>query len=175
MLDRFKSLSVPVGLEFLPVGVVFDLLDRLYFVSIARFLAFGYLNFTDVHSVCDVYHSDMKSASPISAGFESPAADCSQLADALAGLPLLAQTNDGLGVRTWYTATWHWPASLILVFLLAFLLLVAVLYARERGAAGKKVRWLLAGVRLTLIGLVFLMIFGWHKNAALMTNRTWSS
>ena len=57
--------------------------------------------------------------------------------------------------------TWRWAPWLTVVFVVAAVALIALLYRRERGSAGWKMRSALASIRLMLIGLVLLMLAEW--------------
>jgi hypothetical protein len=66
-----------------------------------------------------------------------------------------------LGTETTRSHTWPWPPSVTVVLLLAAAVLIVILYARERGPAGRLTKAALAALRLALIGLVLFMMYGW--------------
>lgn len=76
---------------------------------------------------------------------------------------LLAQDSvaSGEGIEHALKASWLWPAWLIVVGVLSVSLLVVLLYLGERGRARIFGRLFLASLRIALIGLVLLMLFGW--------------
>src|SRR5487761_1223809 len=57
--------------------------------------------------------------------------------------------------------TWPWAAWATLLFLFAAAAWIVYWYHREAAPAGKLYRWTLAGVRLTLVGLLLLMLAGY--------------
>lgn len=76
---------------------------------------------------------------------------------------LLSQTDPGLGLESEVVDTWSMPAWVVLLLLIASAVYVIAIYLHERGAAGLPTKLLLAGVRLALVGLVLLMLYGWVR------------
>ncbi len=60
--------------------------------------------------------------------------------------------------------TWPWAPSVTVLLLVGSAALVIFLYARERGSAGRAVKFLLATFRLGLIALLLFMMYGWLLN-----------
>ena len=74
-------------------------------------------------------------------------------------LPLAA----GEGMEPSYQHSWFLPPSLTVLFLVVSLIVIVFLYWRERGGSGTAYRSLLIGLRMSLIGLVVLMLYGWMQ------------
>ncbi|MEQ8788345.1 MAG: VWA domain-containing protein [Pirellulaceae bacterium] len=78
-----------------------------------------------------------------------------------AALP--AQLDAGQGLETQVVDTWSMPAWVVLSLLIAAAVYVLAIYLHERGAAGLPTKLFLAGVRLSLVALVLLMLYGWVR------------
>jgi hypothetical protein len=70
----------------------------------------------------------------------------------------------GEGLDTVFVHTSAWPPWLSLLLLLAAAILIIFLYLREPGDTGRRVRWLLAALRISLIALILLMMYGWMRD-----------
>ena len=98
----------------------------------------------------------------------------SQLADAAppSGMPSSGMPSSGIsarsilgeGLETTIVHTWPWPNWVALLLLAAAAALVIYCYARERTSASPPLKVLLSGIRIALIGLVVLMMYGWMQH-----------
>lgn len=70
-------------------------------------------------------------------------------------------TAAGEGTAWGLDHSWAWPSWLLLLFIAGSVLLIGTLYWLESGSAGRTARLLLAGLRLSAIGLLLLMIAEW--------------
>jgi len=77
-------------------------------------------------------------------------------------LAMLAQTAQGLESKI--LPTWYWPPWLLLLVGLFAVVFVVYMYMTERGGAGVFMRVLLAAVRLALIAIVMIMLYGWMRH-----------
>ena len=68
------------------------------------------------------------------------------------------------GLETAWEHSWPWPAWVALLLLVAVFALVAWLYRRERGGAGRGRRATLALLRVSVLGLVLWMMYGWVQH-----------
>ncbi len=57
--------------------------------------------------------------------------------------------------------SWPWPPSVTVLLLALAAGLVILLYLREHGAASRRIKLVLAGLRIALIALVVFMMHGW--------------
>lgn len=77
--------------------------------------------------------------------------------------PILAATGDSSGqaVEITWQHTWPWPfwATLVVISLAAALIIGA--YLCQRGPTRRRVRLLLAALRISLLGLLLFMMYGW--------------
>jgi hypothetical protein len=76
---------------------------------------------------------------------------------------LLAQLDTGEGLETQVVGTWSIPAWVALSLLIAAAAYVLAVYLHERGAARLPTKLFLAGVRISLVGLLLLMLYGWVR------------
>ncbi len=83
---------------------------------------------------------------------------CRQLEAWLIGEPLSGQTG---GLETSVQPTWDLPPWLVLAILLGSAAVLLAVYWRESPSASRPWKVLLAGLRLALVGLVVLMLYGW--------------
>ncbi len=65
------------------------------------------------------------------------------------------------GMETTRSHSWPWSPAVTVLLLVAAGSLVLALYGRERGAGGRPLKAVLAGLRLALIALVTFMMYGW--------------
>ena len=65
------------------------------------------------------------------------------------------------GVETSIEHSWPFAPWVMLLLFLAAAVLVSGVYIRERGSLGRFARAVLAGLRLALVGIVLLMLYGW--------------
>ena len=70
----------------------------------------------------------------------------------------------GEGLESTIEHSWPWPPWLTLLLLLAAAAMVMAFYWHERGSVGRAVRVVLIGLRVALIGLVVLMMYGWMRH-----------
>jgi hypothetical protein len=73
------------------------------------------------------------------------------------------QQPAGEGVATTFEHSWPWPPWLTVLGLLLLAGLVVVIYVRERSPAGRRLRGVLAGIRLLLLCIVLFMMYGWMQ------------
>jgi hypothetical protein len=69
----------------------------------------------------------------------------------------------GEGMEPSYRHSWSLPPSLTVLFLIVALIVVAFLYWRERGSSGTVCRSTLIVLRMSLVSLVVLMLYGWMQ------------
>lgn len=69
--------------------------------------------------------------------------------------------GEGTGVETTRSHSWPWPPSVTIVLLASAAALVIWVYVRERGAAGRLMKTVLAAIRIALVCLVVFMMYGW--------------
>ncbi len=69
----------------------------------------------------------------------------------------------GEGLEPSYRHSWLLPPSVTVLFLLIVLGVISFLYWRERGHSGMASRTALVGLRMTLVGLVVFMLYGWMQ------------
>jgi hypothetical protein len=81
-----------------------------------------------------------------------------QLEAWLVGEPLSPEAG---GLETTIQPTWDLPPWLVLTILLASAAVLLAVYWRESPSASRPWKVLLAGLRLALVGLVVLMLYGW--------------
>jgi len=82
------------------------------------------------------------------------------LAQAAGGL--LAQAAEGMESKV--LPTWYWPPWLLLLVGLFAVVFVVAMYMIERGGASIFTRLLLASVRLALVAIVMVMLYGWMRH-----------
>ncbi len=80
--------------------------------------------------------------------------------------PATQSATLGEGLEQSIEPTWMWSPTVLLLFAVAAIVFVVVLYLQERGPAGKVTRVLMSLPRLLLMALVLVMLFGWmvHRN-----------
>lgn len=76
---------------------------------------------------------------------------------------LLAQETAGEGLETQVIHTWPLPAWVTVLLLLAASAYIIAIYLMERGSARLATKLVLAAVRVTLVGLVVFMLYGWMR------------
>ncbi len=81
-----------------------------------------------------------------------------QLEQWAVGEPL---SRDAGGLETTIQATWDVPPWLVLAVVLGSAAILVAVYWRESPSASRPWKVLLAGLRLALVGLVVLMLYGW--------------
>jgi len=69
--------------------------------------------------------------------------------------------GEGTGVETTRSHSWPWPPSVTILLLAGAAALVIAVYIRERGAAGRFMKTVLAAIRIALVCLVVFMMYGW--------------
>ncbi len=82
--------------------------------------------------------------------------------NAIAGFTLLGQAAQGMESKI--LPTWSWPPWLLLltgIFAVAF---IGYMYLTERGAASVLTRVALAAVRIALVVIVIIMLYGWMRH-----------
>ncbi|MCO6456140.1 MAG: hypothetical protein J5I93_12645 [Pirellulaceae bacterium] len=70
----------------------------------------------------------------------------------------------GQGLETSLVHTWPWPDWLALLLLLVIGGLVVFCYLRERGRVSSGLRAVLIAIRISLVALVLLMMYGWMQH-----------
>lgn len=73
-------------------------------------------------------------------------------------------TSQGEGLESTIVHTWPWPLWVTLLLLIGAAALVIAVYWRERIAAARPWRFLLAGLRMAIIALVVFMLYGWMRH-----------
>jgi uncharacterized membrane protein len=85
------------------------------------------------------------------------------LAERLPGLCRGVLLAVGEGLEPSYRHTWFLPPSVTVLFLLIVLGIISFLYWQERGHSGMASRIALIVLRMTLVGLVVFMLYGWMQ------------
>ena len=70
-------------------------------------------------------------------------------------------TDETAGVETSIRQTWTWPPWVLLALLLVFAAIVIFVYVRERNSAGPIAKTALAAIRLSIAGVLAMMLLGW--------------
>ncbi len=78
--------------------------------------------------------------------------------------PASAAVRAGEGLEVTLVHTWPWPPWVTLLVLIVAAAYVLLVYFREPGDVGRRTRLMLAGLRLGLIALVIVMMYGWMRN-----------
>jgi len=70
----------------------------------------------------------------------------------------------GQGVEVTLEHTWPWPPWVTLLGLIVLIVLVVAIHLREAPRATRSLRLALAALRVTLLGLVVFMMYGWMQH-----------
>ncbi len=70
----------------------------------------------------------------------------------------------GQGLEVNYVHSWPWPPWLTLLFLIAAGVYVVAIYLHEPGRVSRPIRLGMALLRLTLVGLLLTMMYGWMRD-----------
>ncbi len=86
---------------------------------------------------------------------------CHSLWNSLLGDP---SPRAGEGLERTFSHTWPWPPWVTLLFLMAAAAYVVAVYLREPGAVSRRTRLTLASIRILLVAVLLVMMYGWMLN-----------